>query len=138
MPVCHTRKIAFCHIPRTGGVSVCNAMKLEVKDRHFKASWYRENFPDYKLFTITRDYEHRIKSTFGYKDAYGKSLDELVEHVKLKGFDNIGLMLRPEAYFLDVPVDYVLRFEFLQEDLDKMLIELGFETVRLIQCNSFR
>jgi sulfur relay (sulfurtransferase) DsrC/TusE family protein len=138
MPVCHHRKLSFCHIPRTGGVSVGNALQMEVKDRHFKASWYREMYPDYKLFTITRDYVERVKSTFGYKSANGKTIDELVEHAKLKGIDNIGLMLKPQEYFLDVQPDFILRFEFLQDDLDKMLTELGFDTVQLIQCNSFR
>jgi hypothetical protein len=138
MPVCHHRKLAFCHIPRTGGVSVSNALKMEVKDKHFPASWYREKYPDYKLFTIKRDYKERIRSAFGHKPMHGMNLDELVEHVNLKGYANISLMLQPEEHFLDVPVDFELRFEFLQSDLDEMLIELGFDTVKLIQCNSFR
>lgn len=121
MPICENRKLAFCHIPRTGGVSVCNALQLKIVDKHFPASWYRKNYPNYFLFTIVRNYEDRIKSTFGWKNdpLYKKdSLDELVQHVKQRGGDNIGLMLKPEEYFLDEPVDYKIRIR--KSELNKM------------------
>jgi hypothetical protein len=144
MPVSHDKKLCLCHIPRTGGVSVANALKMfDVKDKHFKASWYREHYPDYKLFTIIRPYDDRIKSAFGWKlperrKGESSSLNELVELVKAKGAKNIGLMLQKEDYFLDCEVDFKLRFEYLQEDLNKMLIQLGQEPVKLVQVNSFR
>lgn len=142
MPICEKRKIAFCHVPRTGGVSVCNALGLKIVDRHNPASWYRENYPDYFLFTVLRNYDDRIKSTFGWKneEAYGqRDLDTLVEQVKNRNpEDHTGLMLKPNEFFLDCPVDYTIRFEHLQQDFDKMMEKLGFETVLLIKCNSFR
>lgn len=142
MPVCHEKKLAFCHIPRTGGVSISNALNLQVIDKHYPASWYRENFPDYFLFATVRNYEDRIRSTFGYKlqpgyEKYG-TLDMLVEKVLTKGADNIGLMIKPNEYFLDCEVDYLIRFEHLQDDLNAMLTTLGHKAVKLIPVNSFR
>lgn len=143
MPICERRKLAFCHIPRTGGVSICNAMQLKVKDKHFPVSYYREHYPDYKIFATTRPYEDRIRSTFGWKlpkdyEKHASSLDFLVERILKRGGENIGLMIKPNEYFLDATVDYLLRFDHLQEDLNFMLKELGHDPVQLIPCNSFR
>lgn len=143
MPVCEKRKLAFCHIPRTGGVSVSNALNLKVIDKHYPASWYREKFPDYTLFTVIRPYDQRIRSAMGWavpdrrkKDAY--SLDELVASIISNGIDNFRLMLKPNEYFLDVPVDFELRFSHLQRDLNNMLSMLGIDTVTLEIHNTFK
>ena len=143
MPVCHKHRLAFCHIPRTGGVSVCNGLELEIVDKHFPASWYRKNFPNYTLFTIVRPYEERIKSALGWKIPENRKHEAdtfplLVELIKQRGFDNSGLMVKPNEYFLDCDVDFVIRYEHLQNDLDKMLEQLGLKKVKLIRCNSFR
>lgn len=143
MPICNERKLAFCHIPRTGGVSICNALKLYVKDKHFPASYYRQTHPGYTLFATLRPYEERIVSAFGGSlpaqwENKVKSFDRLVQHVKAKGADNIGLMLKPNEYFLDCEVDYLLRYEHLQDDLNAMLQKLGLPAATLIQCNSFK
>lgn len=143
MPICKDRKLAFCHIPRTGGVSVSNALNLYVNDKHFPASYYRKEHPDFILFATLRPYEERIISTFGgvipeQWEGKVESFKKLVEHVKSKGADNIGLMLKPNEYFLDCEVDYLLRYEHLQDDLNAMLRKLGHDEVTLVQCNSFK
>jgi hypothetical protein len=141
MPICEHRKLAFCHIPRTGGVSISAALKLKVVDKHYPASWYRTNYPDYFLFATNRSYEDRIRSTFGWRndERYRKgSLEELVAHIKNKGSDNIGLMIKPNEYFLDCEVDCLLDFNNLEQDLNKMLFKLGHPCVTLQQINSFK
>ena len=137
MPICHKRKIAFCHIPRTGGVSIVVGLDMEVPDYHYKASWYRENYPDYYLFTTLRSYKDRESSAFGW-DVPEYNYDELINAKYQKGQRNLGLMLRPNEYFLDVEVDCILRFEKLNSDLNKMLGRLGQSSVTLKPCNSFR
>lgn len=132
MPVCNTRKLAFCHVPRTGGVSISNALNMTIVDRHFPASWFRKNYPDYFLFATHRPYADRIQSAYGYKHP------ERTESGVAKGMDNVGLMLKPDEYFLDVEVDFLLRFSHLQEDLNRMLKQLGMKKVKLRPCNSFR
>lgn len=141
MPVDHKNKLAFCHIPRTGGVSVSNALKMTVEDRHLPVSWHRNQYPGYFLFTIIRNYEDRIKSTFGWETPpeHGSiEFNSLVEKTYKKGERNIGLMLKPNEYFLDGDVDFMIRFEHLQEDLNDMLESRGLQPVKLIKCNSFR
>jgi hypothetical protein len=141
MPIDYKRKLAFCHIPRTGGVSVVNGLDMMVVDRHYKASWYRKFFPNYTLFTIIRDYSDRIKSAYGWKVPEGypfTTLEEMVEDRVKKDLANVSLMTLPNHYFLDVEVDYKLRFDYLNEDLNKMLEALGHDKVSLVPCNSFR
>src|SRR5690606_21889116 len=124
MPVCHRRKLAFCHIPRTGGVSIVRALKLEVIDKHYPASFYREKFPDYTLFSVLRAHDDRVNSAHGWKPYTDNG--------------NFGLMTKPNEYFLDCDVDYLLRFDHLEEDLNAMLAKEGFKPVKLQHTNSFR
>lgn len=131
MPVCHDRKLAFCHIPRTGGVSISNALKLKVKDKHFPASWYRKTYPDYTLFATLRPYEDRVHSAYGWNEDRAAAA---LRH----GTENVGLMTKPNEYFLDCEVDFLLRFGHLQDDLNAMLTKLGHKTVILTPCNSFK
>lgn len=140
MPFNRERKLIFCHIPRTGGVSVCNALNMEIIGKHFPVSAIRHEFPkDYILFSIQRPYLDRIKSAHGYilpDDFY--TWEELMFHYNKQTLDDKGLIVWPNEYFLDAKVDYLLRFENLQEDLDKMLSDLKQEKVVLIKCNSFK
>jgi hypothetical protein len=141
MPLDHKRKLALCHIPRTGGVSIVISLGLDVQDYHFPASYYRKNFPDYYLFAVQRDYKERIKSAYGWKMPDNYRFDDLTSLVNdryVKGGRNIGLMIKPDEYFLDVPVDRLLRFDHLEEDLNHMLTDLGHLPVKLVQSNSFK
>ena len=132
MPICEKNKLAFCHVPRTGGVSICNGLNLKIIDRHFPASWYRKNYPDYFLFATHRPYADRIQSAYGYKHP------ERTQSGVEKGLNNVGLMLKPDEYFIDTTVDFLLRFSHLNEDLNTMLKQRGIREVNLIKCNSFR
>jgi hypothetical protein len=143
MPVCHKRKLAFCHIPRTGGVSVNTALRMQIIDKHYPASWYRENFSDYTLFTIIRPYEDRVKSALGWRIPERRKhkwddFDTLVSELLELGDKNLGLMLKPNEYFLDCKVDYQLRHDHLQDDLNDMLKKLGHKPVKLQRFNSFK
>jgi hypothetical protein len=113
-------------------VSICKALDLIIIDKHFTASCYRTHFRNYILFATFRNYEDRAASTFGWKDV------DAVERAKAKGDKNVGLMLRPNEYFIDCKVDYLLRYEHLEEDLNAMLIKLGHASVSLDNLNSFR
>jgi len=116
MPIDNKRKLAFCHIPRTGGVSICLALDLEVIEKHEPASFYRKHFPSYHLFATYRPLEDRIKSA-------GAKVSEKT--------DDRSLFTTPNKYFLDVPVDTLLQFNNLGADLNRMLKSLGYDPVTL-------
>lgn len=143
MPVCHKRKLAFCHVPRTGGVSICVTLDLTVKDRHKPVSWFREHHPDYHLFATERSYHDRIKSALGYKvpekrreNGFKGTFDQLVTKIEKAKIN--GKIVKPNEHFLNGEVDTMLRFDNLETDLNNMLIKLGHEKVKLIHVNSFR
>lgn len=142
MPIDRTNKIAFCHIPRTGGVSVCNALNLEVIEKHEPASWYRKNFPDYFLFTIKRDYDDRVLSAFGGEVPEDKSSwQDVLSKKDYMGKDKQGnarLMLLPNEHYMDAPVDFVIDYKHLQRDFNKMLKMLKLPKVKLNKENSFK
>jgi len=110
MPIDHKRKLAFCHIPRTGGVSICLGLDLEVIEKHEPASFYRKHFPSYHLFATYRPYWDRRRSA-------GKSTDPI--------------FTESNKHFLDVPVDTLLQFNNLEKDLNKMLKSLGEKPIEL-------
>lgn len=123
MPVCHKRKLAFCHIPRTGGVSIARALNMKVEDKHEPASFFRKHYPGYTLFATLRNESDRVNSSHGWQSFTNNG--------------NHGLMTKPNDYFLDCKVDYLLRFDHLEEDLNNMLHALGIKKVKLQHCNSF-
>jgi hypothetical protein len=143
MPVCHKRKIVFCHVPRTGGVSICLTLELAIEDRHEKASYLRGKYPGYHLFSIYRPYKDRIESALGYsKETAGvhstkkESYEDIVDSIIIAKGN--GISVKPNDYFLDVPVDTLLQYNDLENELNKMLVKLGHKAVKLIQSNSRR
>jgi len=133
MPVCYKRKLAFCHIPRTGGVSICLGLDLEIIDKHEPASFYRKHFPSYHLFATYRPYRERIESginrTIPERRNWKGTYEELVDNILIS--KNNGIVLKPNEYFLDVPVDTLLQFNNPENDLNKMLRSLGEKSIEL-------
>jgi len=119
MPVNHKMKLAFCHIPRTGGRSIAIALGMQVKgEKHEPVSFYREKYPEYVLFTVFRNYEDRIKNFRPTRKPNRKNI--------------VPIRLETD-YFLDETPDYILSFKQLEEDLNSMLRRLGHKQVRLPQ-----
>lgn len=129
MPVCHEKKLAFCHIPRTGGRSITEALKLkpvEMGEFHEPTSYYRKHYPDYHLFVIYRPHEDRVFSAL-------KKI--ITQDNKNRALNNVRIMILPNDYFLDAPVDDILKFNDLEDDLNAMLVKLGHEPVKLKKIN---
>ena len=126
MEVNEDMKLAFVHIPKTGGMSISEALNLKGV-RHFPSSYYKENYPDYIRFTVIRGWKDRLVSSQKYHETnkhrikhYEKSLYE--QHL-------------PIDFYLDYPCHYYLRFERLQEDFSNMLNELGYNDIKLPRLN---
>lgn len=131
MPICHKRKLAFCHVPRTGGQSIAIGLKLIVNDYHYPASYYREKYPDYFLFATYRPYEFRVKSAIK-NFVYNQAAKPRIINTKAKIVKkNVGLLTKENNYFLDCRVDYLIQFIDLENDLNKMLKMLNLPSVKL-------
>ena len=148
MPICHKRKIAFCHVPRAGGVSICASLGLIAEDKHMPVSWIKNQYPGYKTFSVYRPYRDRISSSLGWKvpearKPFDGNFDDLVDMLVIRkrlppNEKRSGIMLYPNEYFLDDSVDFLLQFCDLENELNKMLNQLSLPEIKLIKSNSFR
>lgn len=128
MPACTRRKLAFCHVPRTGGRAIGAALHFDVTDKHRPASWLRRRYPGYHLFATRRPDRDRVVSALRrvYKDG-----EELRKRVEKTLQDPHGLIVQPTAHFIDCELDTELRYAHLENDLNRMLESLGLDPVQL-------
>lgn len=118
MPINHKYKLVFVHIPRTAGRSLICTLNMELPpgDKHEKVSWYKYYYPDYTTFTVIRSFKDRKKSAKNHWKWDDK-------------FDYNN------EWFIDKPVDYKLRYEHLQQDLNAMLADLNIKKRKLKRYN---
>jgi hypothetical protein len=126
MPVNHEYKIAFVHIPKTGGVSITAALHM-TDCVHRPSSYYKEKYPDYARFAVIRGNNDRMRSVYRYikSPPVGNPDDNALQ-----------IQIRPFWYWIDEPCHYYLRFEHLEADLNQMLKQLNIPRVKLNRLNS--
>jgi hypothetical protein len=122
----HTIKLCFVHIPKTGGMSIGEALGLNGV-RHNPCSYYRKNYPDYMTFTVIRGYTDRLNSSQSYHEQNKDRIKNWNE--------SLILQHKPLDYYLDEPCDYYLRFEHLQYDFNEMLRDMGYGEIKLEYLN---
>ena len=153
MPISYRYKYKFIHIPKTGGSSIEKVFDLQKKENLFTAAmtkkiagcWfapqhfthrmihiYKPESRDWFSFTIVRNPYAKIVSEFFYinqnfyKNHFNKfNEDHFVEWFKkdLLKFDMDHKL--PQYFFLDEPVDMILRFENLKKDFNRLTKHLN-------------
>lgn len=135
MPINQQHKISFIHIPRTGGVALCDALNFEATGNHSTYEYYQKNYPDYFSFSIVRNpYERFISAFFfmkrfdemypykaRYSHLYKFGIEGLVDKLDKTG----SLLVRPQVSFIcdenmNVGINKVFKdvnkaFEFLMK-----------------------
>lgn len=129
MEVNHELKLCFVHIPKTGGMSISEALGLSGV-RHFPSSYYKEKYPDYIRFTVIRGWKQRLNSS----QIYHETNKHRIKHWEKSLYDQH----LPMDFYLDEPCHYYLRFEKLEYDFNNMLIELGHNPIKLPKLNESR
>jgi len=146
----HQRKLLFIHIARTGGTSIETALvredwwKIDPKTKHLSASqthrYYGETaWRDYTTFAIVRNPWDRLVSMWSI--GYWYSPDTHLKGVKPASFKDFLHTLKPhpaeiyntlhQSEILDEPVDFILRFENLQEEFSGMLKQRNLDEITL-------
>lgn len=149
----HKYKCIFIHIPRTAGTSMeftiddRNWAFNKCKEKHLIASAakyiYRDYWDDYFKFTIVRNPWDRMVSMTKFPSQYGCYMKNKLINVNpyLRKYNKIEIdyratkppkAFRPKAYLtdavylniLDVPINYVARFETLQSDWEYIQDEI--------------
>jgi len=109
MPISHEHKLIYIHIPKTGGVSICNALGIpldiphlfaEDKDRrlaHLTAHELRDElgpqiYNQYRKFTTVRNPFDRLVSSYHYQLTYsGSEPDDRIIDARGKTFEKYVL-----------------------------------------------
>jgi len=145
-------KCIFVHIIKTGGISIATALDMDKKQCHFYASDIKQlvgekRWNDYFTFTFVRNPWDKIVSQYHYngekfcKRHCGRMLN-FEEYVKLLiANDRIYTTFTPQnlPYIIDgsddVMVDFIGRFENLEEDFAYICRRLDIVDVKLPQLN---
>ncbi len=114
MGVSHKHRLCFVHIPKTAGMSIQTALEMR-ECQHAQSSYWRRRYPHYKRFTVIRGSIDRQESAYNYHNKNFMDIKNLPESRRVQSL--------PIDYWLDEPVDYLLRWERLEEDFNSMLLD---------------
>lgn len=137
--ISHKYKIIFIHIPRTGGTSIekafdKNMWKNAPLEKHLSAKEARKKYgkkawEDYFTFSFVRNPWDRVISLWKIK-TYGQDycLYDFLLNYNPKDFEY------KSPYYEDIlnlDLDFVGKFENLQEDFNKVCDKIGIKSIKL-------
>ena len=152
----------FIHIPKTAGTSMLQAIGAPVPGRlHIDYTHYMQSDPErfvsYYKFAVVRDPVDRAYSCYKYLTCGGNQSDEDMKLTELinsscRDFDGFVQdfmtasvlsnwnMLRPQTSFVcsragELMVDYILRYESLESDYQRLREYLPLLPIQLPQEN---
>ena len=143
----HERRLLFIHISRTGGSSIELALcgrdwwLIDPASKHLSAAQARAYYGEeiwrrYVKFAVVRNPWDRVVSMWAARSWHQDlhALDhynmlKFVQQLRPHPNENCGSLHYHEI--LDQPLDYVLRFEHLQQDLSTMLCACSLPDVAL-------
>ena len=155
MPISYNHNFKFIHIPKTGGSSVEKVFDLQKPENlyipgftnNIGGCWFAPQHFTHKLinismphcrnwfsFTITRNPYTKIISDYFFinKNFYNNEIKEFNEDKFVEWFKNELLRFDidhklPQSFFLDEPVNMILKFERLEEDFKQLSSYLKIE-----------
>lgn len=157
----HRTKSIFIHMPCTGGTSIesalLNGRPVDIKEKHINSLTakiiYKQYWNDYFKFSFVRNpwgrmlsmMKFRDKSLYGIKELDGKI--NLDEYLKIHPFIEVdprarnyskNSYIKGSVYqnFLSEDLDFVGKFENLQNDFNQVCRELNIEPQELPIINS--
>lgn len=161
--ISHSLQCIFVHIPKCAGSSINQQLKLESLgfSGHAPASYHSEH-KDYFSFTFVRNPYARAASAYKYfqklkqghrwykrnsiiSDAANEmGFNEFVNHIpdfmklmkRQEGSFESGIHFKPYDYFLDSNIDFLGKFENIQEDYAFILAKLKLPRANLRKVNS--
>lgn len=145
MPLCFDKKIAFIHIPKTGGQSIIRLFDFKRDQSHFYGHYSinqikeKINLDHFYKFSFVRNPFDRLLSDFSFRPQNGPFLKTLklnqynfenfihklyqYQIINLTHFDTTKANLNPQSDFItsQTNLDFLGRFENFQNDLNFLL-----------------
>ncbi len=146
MPISHSLKLLFIHIPKTAGDSIESFFNMQDSDSMYNPNpiynYSPQHYPIDILKKVVKDYDGLYKFAF-VRNPYTRMVSEYLyinrnEGFKYKSFDGNTFHLWLEEYtekidtdhkelqanFIDYSIDFVGKFENLHNDFEKVKSEL--------------
>ena len=151
MPICFDKKIAFIHIPKTGGQSIIRMFDFKTDQSHFYGHHSinqineKINLNDFYKFSFVRNPFDRLLSDFSFRPHNGPFFKTLklnqynfenfihklyhYQIVNLTHFDTTKANLNPQCDFItgDASLDFLGRFENFENDLNLLLKKFNID-----------
>lgn len=159
------KKVLFIHLPRTGGTSMCRSLKLPVLGHQPITKFKQKPFPFSLFckkpfsFAFVRNPWDRVVSIFfllngkwtnkkneadrkTYVEKYNGNFNDFV----LESFNGDNPLIFNQQHFKpqylyvcdekgDIAVDFIGKYENIQEDFDKVCDKIGLGKIELIREN---
>lgn len=158
--ISHKHKCIFLHIPKSGGLSLNNALSKKIHvEKEFKTGHRRyedyinhfgKNILTYYSFTFVRNPWDRLVSSFHYLknggigNRYDINAGKILKNYKfgsfVKDFTNKKfpfIHFIEQMFFIDQPnqINFIGRFENLQQDFDTICGKIGIPQQQLPHTN---
>lgn len=139
----HTNKLIYIHIPRTGGTplehffvekdwdNIAHCTK-HIDCRKAKEIYFREWDSYLKVTSIRNPWEWIVSLYFSHNRHLGKTWDEYVNNPNLLGHEQI---LTSQDEMIGEEMDFIIRFENLQADFEKLCEKVGATPITLPHIN---
>jgi GR25 family glycosyltransferase involved in LPS biosynthesis len=143
--ISHKHKCIFIHIPRTGGTSIEKALteadwwKVEKKTKHLDwktaKNLYKDNWEGYFKFTVVRNPWDWMVSLFRShrgRRRKQKTWKQYLSNPTLVAHEQNAAV---QSEIIGDEMDFVLKFENLQNDFNTLLDKLGVKNITLPHSN---
>ena len=147
------KKFIYIHIPKTGGTSICEALKeyeTPMLSQHAKLREYEKEGVDlnsFFKFTSVRNPWERMVSWYLfdqrdkpiiYKNSFNLFLNTISN--QLNRDHNNSSQFSPQVDFIkktdrEIDIDFIIRFENLQEDFNGVYNKIGIPEITLPKLN---
>lgn len=138
--ISHRHKCIFVHVIKTAGVSICRSLNMKDKQLHIRASEIKSlaknKWDEYFTFSFTRNPWDKMVSQYFYNgQCYTRDFNEYIERWH-NGKEFVTSHSCIHSDYFDLDIDFIGRFENLQQDFDFVCKKTGKTKTKLPHENS--